>query len=43
MKSILIIGLGRFGSIMAERLENEGNTVLGVDISEKEQMTLLAF
>jgi len=35
MKSILIIGLGRFGLIMAERLENEGNSVLGVDISEK--------
>ena len=35
MKSILIIGLGRFGLIMADKLENEGNEVMGVDISEK--------
>lgn len=35
MKSILIIGLGRFGSIMAEKLENQGNSVMGVDISER--------
>ncbi len=43
MKSILIIGLGRFGSIMAERLENEGNTVLGVDISEKRADDAVSF
>ncbi|MEE1281280.1 MAG: TrkA family potassium uptake protein [Acutalibacteraceae bacterium] len=35
MKSILVIGLGRFGLIMADKLENEGNEVMGVDISEK--------
>ena len=35
MKSILIIGLGRFGAIMAKKLEEEGNNVLGVDIQEK--------
>ena len=35
MKSVLIIGLGRFGSIMAEQLENQGNSVMGVDIREK--------
>lgn len=35
MKSILVIGLGRFGLIMADKLENEGNEVMGVDISER--------
>lgn len=35
MKSILVIGLGRFGLIMADKLENDGNEVMGVDISER--------
>ena len=35
MKSILVIGLGRFGLIMADKLENEGNEVMGIDISER--------
>lgn len=35
MKSVLVIGLGRFGLIMADKLENEGNEVMGVDISER--------
>lgn len=35
MKSILLIGLGRFGRHMAERLLEEGNEVLGVDICEE--------
>lgn len=31
---IAVIGLGRFGSVLALRLEQEGRCVLGVDISE---------
>lgn len=34
MKSILIIGLGRFGRHMAKKFIEEGNSVLAVDISE---------
>lgn len=43
MKSILIIGLGRFGSIMAEHLERQGNSVLGIDISEKRADDAVSF
>lgn len=43
MDSILIIGLGRFGSIMADKLENNGNSVLGVDISEKRADDAVSF
>lgn len=35
MKSVLLIGLGRFGRHMAEKLLEEGNEVLGVDICEE--------
>lgn len=35
MKSILIIGLGRFGKHMAKKLIEEGNTVLAVEKSEE--------
>ena len=35
MKSILLIGLGRFGRHMAEKLIEEGNEVLAVDINEE--------
>lgn len=35
MKSVLLIGLGRFGRHMAEKLLDEGNEVLGVDICEE--------
>ena len=35
MKSVLLIGLGRFGRHMAEKLVEEGNEVLGVDICEE--------
>ena len=34
MKSILMIGLGRFGRHMARRLCEQGNEVLAVDINE---------
>ena len=34
MKSILMIGLGRFGRHMTEKLLDEGNDVLGIDKSE---------
>ena len=35
MKSVLLIGLGRFGRHMAEKLVEEGNEKLGVDICEE--------
>ena len=35
MKSVLLIGLGRFGRHMAEKLIEEGNEVLGIDICEE--------
>lgn len=35
MKSVLMIGLGRFGKHMAAKLIEEGNEVLAVDISEE--------
>ena len=34
MKSVLIIGLGRFGRHMAKKFIEEGNSVLAVEISE---------
>ena len=35
MKSILIIGLGRFGRHMAKKFLEQGNEVLGVDMDEE--------
>ena len=35
MKSILIIGLGRFGRHMAKKLQENGNEVMAVDYSEE--------
>jgi len=35
MRSFLIIGLGRFGRIMAAKLEEQGNEVLAIDINEE--------
>jgi len=35
MKSILVIGLGRFGRHMAKKLMENGNEVMAVDISEE--------
>lgn len=35
MKSVLIIGLGRFGRHMARRLSEQGDEVLGIDSSEE--------
>lgn len=35
MRSFLIIGLGRFGRIMAAKLEEQGNEVLAIDRSEE--------
>ena len=37
MKSVLIIGLGRFGRHMAQKLIEEGNDVLAVEKSEESQ------
>ncbi|HIZ64807.1 MAG TPA: TrkA family potassium uptake protein [Candidatus Blautia pullicola] len=35
MKSVLLIGLGRFGRHMAQKLMEEGNEVMAVDINEE--------
>lgn len=35
MKTILVIGLGRFGRFMARKLEEQKNEVLAIDINEK--------
>ena len=35
MKSVLVVGLGRFGRHMAAKLIEEGNEVLAVDINEE--------
>ena len=35
MESFVVIGLGRFGSAVAERLCQEGHQVLAVDVDEK--------
>ena len=35
MKSVLVVGLGRFGRHMAVKLIEEGNEVLAVDINEE--------
>ncbi len=43
MKSILIIGLGRFGRHMAQKFIEEGNSVLAVDISEERVNSVLGF
>lgn len=43
MKSILIIGLGRFGRHMAKKFEKQGNDVMAVDIVEERVDTVLPY
>lgn len=43
MKSILIIGLGRFGRHMARKFIEEGNSVLAVDINEERVNSVLGY
>ena len=43
MKSILIIGMGRFGRTMAEKLNELHNEVMAVDISEERVNDVLPF
>lgn len=43
MKSILIIGLGRFGRHMAKRLSLQGDEVLGIDCVEERINTTLPY
>lgn len=43
MKSVLVIGLGRFGKFMSKKLIEEGNEVLGVDINEARATAALKF
>jgi Trk K+ transport system NAD-binding subunit len=35
MKSILVIGMSRFGSLLAKELVKQGNEVMIADINEK--------
>ena len=42
MKSILLIGLGRFGSYMAQKLQLLGHDVLAVDKNEERVNAVLA-
>lgn len=43
MKSILIIGLGRFGRHMARKFEEQGNDVMAVDIVEERVDAVLPY
>ncbi len=43
MKSVLLIGLGRFGYYMAVRLSELGNEVMAVDISEEKVNEILPY
>lgn len=43
MKSILIIGLGRFGKHMAQKLSEQGNDILAVDTDEDRVNAVLPF
>lgn len=43
MKSILIIGLGRFGRHMAKKFEEQGNDVMAVDIVEERVDAVLPY
>ena len=36
-KSILIVGLGRFGKHMAYKFAQQGNDVMGIDINDRVQ------
>ena len=43
MKSVLLIGLGRFGRFMAIKLQELGNEVLAVDRDEAKVNAALAY
>lgn len=43
MKSILIIGLGRFGRHMAQKFNEQGNEVLAIDILEERVNAVLPY
>ena len=43
MKSILLIGLGRFGSYMAQKLQLLGHDVLAVDKNEERVNAVLPY
>ncbi len=43
MKSVLLIGLGRFGRHIAEKLSDLGHEVMAVDVSEKRVNSALSF
>lgn len=43
MKSILIVGLGRFGRHMARKFNEQGNDVMAIDIKENRVDTVLPY
>lgn len=43
MKSILIVGLGRFGRHMAQKFNEQGNDVMAIDIKENRVNTVLPY
>lgn len=43
MKSILIVGLGRFGRHMAQKFYEQGNDVMAIDIKENRVNTVLPY
>ncbi len=43
MKSILIVGLGRFGRHMAQKFDEQGNEVMAVDIVEERVEAVLPY
>lgn len=43
MKSILVIGLGRFGRHMTKKFIEEGNSVLAIEKTKSVQITPLIF
>ena len=43
MKSVLLIGLGRFGKFIAMKLHTMGHQVMAVDTSEKRVNALLPY
>lgn len=43
MKSVLLIGLGRFGRYMALRLQEMGHDIMGIDIDEQKVNAALAY
>ena len=42
MKSILLIGLGRFGTHLAEELSRSGHSIAQIDVRKKHNISIVA-